>query len=103
MEPDKFIPAIDFCVSHNIGITVIQTFKEAGLIDIVFIEQQMFLLQDTLPLLEKIVRLHRDLDINVAGIESILHLLLKIEDMQKDVLLLTHRLSFFERAEYSLI
>jgi hypothetical protein len=41
--------------------------------------------------LEKFVRLHYDLDINLEGIETINYLLEKIEKMQKEILELRNK------------
>jgi hypothetical protein len=42
--------------------------------------------------LEKFVRLHYDLDINLEGIETINYLLERIEEMQKEIVNLRNKL-----------
>jgi hypothetical protein len=46
--------------------------------------------------LEKIVRLHFELDINLEGIETIAHLLERMEGMQEKIVQLTNRLKAYE-------
>ena len=47
---------------------------------------------DEIHKLEKFVRLHYDLDINIEGIETINHLLEKIEEMQKEIVRLRNKM-----------
>jgi hypothetical protein len=46
--------------------------------------------------LEKMVRLHHDLDINIAGIEAIAHLLERLEYLQDEMRTLKNRLRLYE-------
>lgn len=86
MERDNLIPAKDFCIYHNIEYSFINSLEDSGLISITSIEQSTYISADELQKLEKFVRLHYDLDINVEGIETINHLLEKIEELQKQIL-----------------
>ncbi len=85
MEPEELIPAKDFCIHHNIEYSFIDTLHNSGLIGITTVHQSSYILPDELHKLEKFVRLHYDLDINVEGIETISYLLEKIENMQKEI------------------
>lgn len=86
MERDDLIPAEDFCLYHNIEYSFITSLEDSGLITVTSVEQSTFIPSDELQKLEKFVRLHYDLDINVEGIETISHLLEKIEEMQREIL-----------------
>jgi hypothetical protein len=46
--------------------------------------------------LEKIIRLYYELDINLEGIETVIHLLQRINDMQDEITLLKNRLRLHE-------
>ena len=59
-------------------------------------EEQTYFSEHQLDEVEKFVRLHYDLDINVEGIEAISHLLEKIKDMQDRNMQLQNRLSLYE-------
>ena len=48
---------------------------------------------EDLPLLEKMVRLHNELDINPEGIQAIYHLLGQVESLQQEVAALKRRLN----------
>jgi len=86
MERDDLIPAKDFCTYHNIEYSFISSLQDSGLISVTSVEQSTYIPSDELQKLEKFVRLHYDLDINVEGIETINHLLEKIEELQKQIL-----------------
>ena len=96
MSTAELIPATDFCTSHNIDITFIQSLHEYGLIEITTIEQSTFVHTEQLPQLEQFIRLHYELDINLAGIDAITNLLQRIEQMQDEIRFLKNRLSSFE-------
>jgi hypothetical protein len=86
MERDDLIPAEDFCIYHNIEYSFITSLEDSGLITVRSVEQSSYIPGEELQKLEKFVRLHYDLDINIEGIETISHLLEKIEQMQKEIL-----------------
>ena len=86
MEKDELIPAEDFCIYHNIEYSFISSLEDSGLISITSVEQSTYIPSEELQKLEKFVRLHYDLDINIAGIETINYLLERIEEMQREIL-----------------
>ena len=86
MEREDLIPVEDFCIYHNIEYSFISSLEDSGLIRVSSIEQSTYIPTDELQKLEKFVRLHYDLDINVEEIETINHLLEKIEELQKQIL-----------------
>jgi hypothetical protein len=96
MSTAELIPATDFCISHNIDITFIQSLQEYGLIEVTTIEQARFVHTEQLPQLEQFIRLHYELDINLEGIDAISNLLQRIEQMQKEIRSLKNKLSSFE-------
>ena len=86
MEKDELIPAEDFCIYHNIEYSFISSLEHSGLISVTSVEQSTYIPAEELQKLEKFVRLHYDLDINIAGIETINYLLERIEEMQRKIL-----------------
>jgi hypothetical protein len=96
MNRGNMIPANEFCASHNIEITFINSLQEAGLIEITTISETEYLYENQLNELEKIIRLYYEMDINLEGIETVIHLLQKINDMQEEITLLKNRLRLYE-------
>ena len=91
MEQDELIPVNDFCMYHNIEYSFIDSLENSGLISVTSVQQSAFIPLDEMSKLEKFVRLHYDLDINLEGIETINYLLEKIEAMQEEIMKLKNK------------
>lgn len=91
-----FIMADEFCAIHQLEISFIHSLKDHGMIETIFVDQSLCIYADELPRLEQIVRLHRDLDVNIEGIEVINDLLERIEEMQEEIARLKKRLDLYE-------
>jgi hypothetical protein len=95
MKTAELIAANDFCVYHNVEYTFITSLHEAGLVEVTIINETTFIPQTELQKLEKLISLHQ-LDINIAGIEAISHLLERVEKLQEDMRYLKNRLRLYE-------
>jgi len=100
MNKGNMIPANEFCASHNIEITFINSLQDAGLIEVTIINETEYIHESQLNELEKIVRLYYELDINLEGIETVTHLLQRINDMQDEIIFLKNRLRLYESFEW---
>ncbi len=96
MKKGNMIPANEFCACHNIEISFINSLQEAGLIEITTMQEIEYIPENQLNELEKIVHLYYELDINLEGIETINHLLKRINDMHDEITLLKNRLRLYE-------
>jgi len=95
MQEKELISANEFCVHHRVEISFIYSLKEYGLIEIISEEGNDYLSADDLHKLEKILRLHSELHINMEGIDVVLHLLKQLENSQKQVNELRNQLKFY--------
>jgi len=93
------ISAAEFCECYHIDISFIDTLEEAGLVKIATIEETSYIKESQLNDLEKIVRLYYDLDINIEGIDAVINLLQRMENMQHEIALLKNRLRVYEEPE----
>lgn len=91
MKKGDLIPAKDFCVHHNIEYSFISSLQNSGLINITSVKRSTFIHVDEMKKLEKFVRLHYDFDINLEGLETINHLLERIERMHLEIVELRNR------------
>ena len=80
MQTEYLIAVDEFCAIHNIEISFISSLKQTGLIDITTIKKTGFIDADQLQQLEKFIRLYYELDINLEGIETITHLLQRMNE-----------------------
>jgi len=99
MRKEHLISAIEFCTNHEIEISFISSLHETGLIEIVRIEENEYIDEGQLLQLEKIVRFYYDLGINLEGIETINHLLDRMNGMQDEIITLRNRLRLYESGE----
>lgn len=96
MASEDLILVRHLCVSHDIEISFVETLQDYGLIEITVIEQEPYISREKLSDLEKMIRLHYELDVNMAGIDIISELLHKIDALQKEQKLLRNRLGLYE-------
>jgi chaperone modulatory protein CbpM len=96
MSAKYLIKATDFCVYHQLEHTFITDLQEAGLVQITIVDNAPCIPETELHKLERMIRLHNELDINIAGIEAITHLLQRIEDIQEEMRLLKNNLKVYE-------
>ena len=87
----ELIPVKDFCVHHNVEYSFISSLENSGLISVTSVKRSSYIHADEMCKLEKFVRLHYDLDINLEGIETINYLLERIESMQQEILKLRNK------------
>ncbi len=97
MEHENLISPASFCHYHQVDITFINSLEQSGLISFVMIEEAPYIPLEQLSTIEKIIRLHYDLDINIEGIEAISHLLDRLHSLQQEVRQLQNRLNFSEK------
>ena len=96
MHKEHLISAIEFCTHHEIEISFISSLHETGLIEVIQIEETEYIDESQLVQLEKIVRFYYDLGINLEGIETINHLLDRMNNMQDEITALRNRLRLYE-------
>lgn len=96
MQERELIPVAAFCASHQIEMTFIDNLQHVGLLTMTTIQEEKYIYFEHLPALEKMVHLHYELDINIEGIETITHLLQRIEALQSEISGLRNRIDFYE-------
>ena len=96
MESIDMIVLDEFCTSHHVEISFIRSLEEHGLIEIIIVNETLCVPGNELSKLEKIVRLHQELNINPEGIDAINVLLKRIENMQNEITGLRNKLNFYE-------
>lgn len=93
---DRYISIIEFCNCHHVEYSFIHALTEYGLIQTIVIEDNEYIEQERIRDLERMMRLHYDLEINMQGIDAINHLLNKVSHLQEEVRLLENRLKRFQ-------
>ena len=96
MQTKYLIALEEFCASHNVEISFISSLQQTGLIDVTTIEETSFIDANQLQQLEKFIRFYYEFDINLEGIETITHLLQRINSLQDEIIELRNRLRLYE-------
>ncbi|MDB5130622.1 MAG: cbpM [Mucilaginibacter sp.] len=91
MAQENLIAATEICKYHEVEYTFIHSLEEAGLLQITVVDQAPYITDSDLQKLERMIRMHHELDINIAGIEAISHLLQRVEQMREEIRLLRNR------------
>lgn len=96
MENEVWIPVGQVCTNYHIEVSFVDALAENGLVNMIIVEGTPCIGQGQLRDLEKMIRLHYDLDINLEGLDAIAHLLRQMDSLQEELLLLKNRLKLYE-------
>jgi hypothetical protein len=96
METENLIPVQEVITHHQVEITFLDSLHEFGLIEITTVNETRFVFKEQMCELEKMIRLHYELDINLEGIEAISHLLQRVHSLQEELTAAKNRLRIYE-------
>jgi len=96
MAHEILISADEFCTCHNIEFSFMRNLQDFGMIEMVTRQEVSYIPESQLEKIERILRLHEELEINIEGIDAINHLLKKIGTMQSEIIRLQNRLRLYE-------
>jgi len=96
MNTEYLIAVDQFCACHDIEVSFIHSLQQNGLIEITTVENTGFIDAEQLRQLEKYIRFYYELDINLEGIETIVHLLQRVNAQHQEITALRNRLLLYE-------
>ncbi len=96
MKTQQFILIKTLCSQYNIDISFVDSLNKIGLIEIEIINQNQFIHQDQISDLEKMIRLHHELNVNIEGIDIVFNLLEKERALRNELNALKNRLRLYE-------
>ena len=82
MEDANRISVEQCCVHYHIETSFVYQLDEQGLIQLSRSDESAYVSYEQLADLEKYIHLYYDLDINMAGMEAIGHLLQRMQELQ---------------------
>ena len=97
MKSEDLILIDLFCLHHGIEGTFIAALQEHGIIDIIVMEEKEYFAIEQLSFIEKIIRLHYELEINLENIDVIMNLINRIDNLQSQLVSTQNKLNFFEK------
>jgi len=84
------------CSHYKIEFTFFDALNSIGLIEIEIYEENKYLNQDRIGDIEKMIRLHHELNVNMEGIDVVFNLLQKEKELQEEISTLKNRLRLYE-------
>ena len=96
MDTKNLIPIDQLCGVYEIPRSFIDELCSYELVEVVDMNKERYIPQDHIKNIEKMMRLHFDLDINYEGLDVVMHLLERIDELEKEVNYLRNKLSVFE-------
>lgn len=84
------------CAHYEIEVSFVDALHHTGLIEVEVIEEEPYLHQDQLTDLEKIIRLHHELNLNIEAIDVVFNLLEREQKLREEVAALRKRLKIYE-------
>lgn len=84
-----------FCELYEVPTSFVDSLNQFELIRLTTIDDEMYIENEEFPIIEKYIRMHYDLDINMEGLDVINNLLQKIEALKKQVVLLENELKYY--------
>lgn len=101
MSTKDLITIQQFCTYYEVSESFIDSLYEFELIEIVKEDNVKCVSLTQINKIEKLMRLHYDLDINLEGVQAISNLLNQVETLQERVNYLKNRLNFYEKQIFS--
>ncbi len=95
MADEKLIAVTDFCKYYDIPDTFIRQLAEYELIEVIATGKKRFINEVYVADIERYIRLHYDLNINIEGLDVVKHLLHQVEQLQRRVNDLSNQLDFY--------
>ncbi|MBC7426383.1 MAG: chaperone modulator CbpM [Bacteroidia bacterium] len=85
MENETIIKVEQFCTHYQVEVSFIDALQEYGLVELISREKERFISEEHIRGIEKLIRLHYDLEVNMPGIDVITHLLKRVENLQTEL------------------
>ena len=96
METRKLISIDLVCKHYKVPVAFIKTLNEFQLIELTIQNDDFFVHQKQIKDIEKMMRLHYDLDINLEGVDAIYNLLKQVNTLKQEITTLHNRLRLYE-------
>ncbi len=96
MAATDLISITTICTHYNVPNTFIKALQEYELIEVVVADNDRFIKTTQINEIEKMIRLHFELNINLEGLDVVYNLLQRVERLQNEVTTLHNKLRLYE-------
>jgi MerR HTH family regulatory protein len=92
MKTNSLIRIEQVCIHCKVEVSFIQSLHELGHIELIDESNDHYISEEQLKSLESLIFFHTELQINIEGIDTIAHLLKKIENLQNELIVAKNKL-----------
>lgn len=85
MAQQELIVIETICTHYEIEVSFVDALSNLGLIEIHTYEETKCISEEKVADLEKMIRIHQDLEVNPEGIDVIFNLLRKVDSLQNEL------------------
>lgn len=96
MNMENLIPIPVICTFYEVELSFLTKLSDVGLFEIKTFETNQYIDSDAVFKIEKMVRMHQELKVNIEGIDIVFNLLQKIDTLQNEMTALKNRLRLYE-------
>ena len=96
MKTRDLISIQQVCVHYNVPTSFVTALNDYELIDIITIQNILYISKTQVKDFEKMMHLHYELEINIEGIDAIYNLLKQVETLQNEITTLNNSLNFYK-------
>lgn len=96
MESDQLIPVESFYLHYEVETVFITALYDLQLIEFTVIDNKQYIEPVHLPHVEKLLRLHKDFNLDADALSVAAHLLQKVDNLQTEITTLRSRLRLYE-------
>jgi hypothetical protein len=96
MDSENYIQIELYCEQTQTPLEFIDDLLEFEMIEVQKIENKIYVKSHYITEIERIYRLRKDLGINMEGIDTLNHMLEKVNRLEQEVRLLRNRLTIYE-------
>ena len=96
MNIKNLIPIPELCTHYKVELSFFTNLSEMGLLEIKTVETIAYVDLAAVYKIEKMLRIHQELDLNMEGIDVVFNLLQKIDALQNELTSLKNRLRLYE-------
>lgn len=99
MKEQDLIPIGTLCEQYMLELSFFEELGEIGLIEFTVYKGSKHIHLDTLHQVEKILRIHRELHVNLEGVDVVMNILQRQEQLRQELLRVQNRLRRYEDDE----
>lgn len=93
---ENLIPIPVLCAHYEVKLSFFTTLSDMGLLQIKTINNNQYIDYDAIYEIERMIRMHQELDVNMEGIDIIFNLLEKIDALQNELTTVKNTLRLYE-------